>query len=267
MEGGDEAHVSLNQAEIILCLDAFLDPIVPEGYIHRQTYLACHFLDSLCDLKCTVEQQKYEFENAKAKIDTVLSENTSKFVNEKKNMDKFYGNLLRIIDCKDTLIQIEAFTIALVAGTIGHGKPSVYTTTVAEDILKWSEIRDLGLNNRRPPKRSKSYIEAEQKIVMTLSSSLRDLSKYVKVEKEVVNAALSYGDIPVDVGDFARIVFNPKKDGKLAKREKFDKTEGIPIEYFGDVVQPLITAESRLARVLTFMTVLLAKSTKKKQRS
>lgn len=125
-----------------MCIDALLET---KHKGDRQTYLACYFLDIICSLECTKKELKDEFENAKASIVEKLSKHgsTSQNVNETEHRKNFYNIMLKIIGWKDIPTQIEAFTIALIAGNIGRDNPPDYTIKVAERILQSSGIRDV----------------------------------------------------------------------------------------------------------------------------
>lgn len=241
---------------------ALLDPIIPKGYIHRL-------------MRTILKQRNDKFEDAKASIDLVLSNHTSISENETEHRKKFYNIMMKIIGCEDIHIQIEAFTIALLAGTIGHGKPPVYTFTVAEEILEKSGIRKIPIQEMQL---ASSNVDPKtqlgnKKEVDGLATSIENHTQFDNVEKKVVSAALSLGEfVDVDVGEFVEIVFDPtrQKYRVPANRKKFVKTKGIMVdsEYLRKVVVPLCETDlSRLTRLIALLAVFLAESEKNKRKA
>lgn len=201
---------------------------IPEDYIHRQSYQACDSLLQICQLKCTEEQRRNNFEDAKKSIDLVLSENTK----VKEFQKKLYEIMLIIIGCEDIPIQIGAFTIALLAGTIGLDKPPDYTIKVAEDILKTSGIREIAFSakNLANSKVDPESQSDKSKKVDGFATFICNHTPFARDEKKIVSGALSSGKfVPVDVRVMVGIVFDPTREKYLvpANRVKFVKKKEI----------------------------------------
>lgn len=241
---------ALDKAHVTVFINALLfHGHIPDGYKYRQTYLACHFLDILCELKCTGEQRKQEFKYAIHSIGLMLSENTPGVCRI----------VLKILSCAEILFQIEAFTIALIAGTIGRSERPYYTNIVAKDIVESSGIENvipIIMNNVATSK--VDQISQSEKVAR-LAISIEKHMEYDKAQEGVVNVALSHDEFTAaKMHEFAGIVFDPSES---AIRQRFVIVENgysMNYDYFDVLLEPLFDV-TRLPRLFTFVAVLLAK--------